>query len=107
MNHILTIGGMALVTFLIRYPVMAVVSRVTLPEQAIRALRFVPVAVLTAIIVPEVVAPGDVPSLALSNAYFWAGLISVIIAWRTRSLLATIVLGMIIFFLWRTVFGGV
>ena len=54
---VVVIGGMAAVTFLIRYPVLAIVSRVELPEQAIRALRYVPVAVLTAIIVPGVAAP--------------------------------------------------
>ena len=47
------IVGMMLVTVLVRYPVLAIVGRVTLPERAIHALRFVPVAVLSAIIAPE------------------------------------------------------
>lgn len=107
MNEVIVIGGMAAVTLLIRYPMMALVSRVTLPEALIRALRFVPVAVLTAIIVPAVVVPETGPQgIAFSNAYLWAGLISVGIAWRTRNLLATIVLGMAIFFIWRALFGG-
>jgi branched-subunit amino acid transport protein len=106
MKEVLVIGGMAAVTFLIRYPVMAVVSRVQLPEPAIRALRYVPVAVLTAITVPAIVVPSGVPDFALSNAYLWAGIIAALIAWRTRNLLITIVAGMAIFFLWRAIFGG-
>lgn len=106
MNEFAVIGGMAAVTLLIRYPILAVVSRVQLPPSVIRALRFVPVAVLTAIIVPEIVAPNDTPSIALSNAYLYAGILAALVAWRTRNLLATIVLGMAIFFLWRAIFGA-
>ncbi len=106
MNELLVVGGMAAVTLFIRYPTMAVLSRVRLPDQVIRALRFVPVAVLTAIVVPALVAPGGVPSLALSNAYLWVGIITVFVAWRTHNLLATIVIGMALFFVWRAVFGG-
>lgn len=106
MNEVVVVGGMAAVTLLIRYPLLAIVSRVTLPDAVVRALRFVPVAVLTAIIVPSIVAPDGRPSVALSNAYLWAGILSALIAWRTRNLLATIVVGMVIFFAWRAVFGG-
>lgn len=106
MNDVLIIGGMAAVTLLIRYPILAVISRVRLPDSAIKALRFVPVAVLTAIIVPEMLAPADRIDLALSNAYLYAGILAAVIAWRTRNLLATIVIGMAIFLLWRAVFGA-
>ena len=53
MDEAILILGMMLVTFSARYPVMAIVGRVELPERMFRALRYVPVAVLTAIIVPE------------------------------------------------------
>lgn len=106
MNEVLVIVGMAAVTLLVRYPVMAVVSRVQLPESVIRALRYVPITVLTAIIVPAVVAPTGVPDFAVSNAYLWVGIIAALIAWRTRNLLLTIAAGMAIFFLWRAIFGG-
>ncbi|MEL6149567.1 MAG: AzlD domain-containing protein, partial [Chloroflexota bacterium] len=44
--------GMTAVTFGVRYPSLALVGRMQLPDSVIRALRYVPVAVLTAIIVP-------------------------------------------------------
>ena len=106
MNELVVVGGMASVTILIRYPILALVSRVKLSDGAIRALRYVPVAVLTAIIIPDLVLSGGEPSLALSNAYLYAGIIAAVIAWRTRNLLATIGVGMLIFFVWRAVFGG-
>jgi branched-subunit amino acid transport protein len=106
MNEMIVVGGMAAVTLLIRYPMMALVSRVALPEQVVRALRFVPVAVLTAIILPAIVMPTGEAEIAPSNAYLWAGIISALIAWRTRNLLIVIVAGMTAFFIWRAVFGG-
>lgn len=106
MNEVLLISGMAAVTLLIRYPMLALVSRVTLPEQVIRGLRFVPVAVLTAIIVPAITMPAGKIDVSPSNAYLWVGIVSAFIAWRTRSLLVTIVAGMAIFLIWRAIIGG-
>jgi len=106
MNEFLLIAGMAAVTFGVRYPVLALVSRVTLPRWAIRALRYVPVAVLTAITLPAIAAPdGENLSFAVSNAHLYAGILSAIIAWRTRKLLPTILLGMTVFFIWKAVFA--
>lgn len=109
MNEWAMIFGMALVTFGVRYPVLAIFSRVDLPEPIIRALRFVPVAVLTAIIVPALLFTNpkfpDQPDLSLGNAYLVAGLVSVGIAWYSKKLLPTILLGMALFLAWRAVFG--
>ena len=44
------VGGMMLVTYACRYPALALVSRVKLSPVLLEALRFVPPAVLTAII---------------------------------------------------------
>ena len=105
MNEVILIGGMALVTFLIRYPILAVLGRVTLPEPVIRALGYVPVAVLTAIIVPEMLIREGAITLTMNNAYLIAGVFAGIIAWRTKNLLLTIVLGMTFFLLWRGFIG--
>ena len=56
-NEVLLILGMALVTFATRYPVLAWFSKRPLPERFKAALNYVPAAVLTAIIVPAVLAP--------------------------------------------------
>jgi branched-subunit amino acid transport protein len=101
-NEALLVAGMALVTFAIRYPVLALLGKIPLPEPVFRALRYVPAAVLTAIIIPAVVIGHDSRlDLNLTNAYLVAGVVSALVAWRTRSLLLTIVLGMLALWGWR------
>jgi branched-subunit amino acid transport protein len=107
MSEWIMIIGMALVTFAVRYPVVALVGKIPLPDRVFRALRYVPPAVLTAIILPAIVMPnGETADLSPSNSYFVAGIASVIIAWRTKNLLLTIVLGMAFFLLWRVLTGS-
>jgi branched-subunit amino acid transport protein len=59
-----------------------------------RALRFVPVAVLTALIVPDLLLQNGNITLSLDNHRLLAGLLAVFIAWRTRNTLLTISAGM-------------
>ena len=99
-TEILLILGMAVVTFATRYPVLAVLSKRQLPETFKLALEFVPPVVLTAIIVPEVLAPQGVVWLALSNNALAASLAAILISWRTKNLLATILGGMAVYWLW-------
>ncbi len=101
----LLVAGMMAVTFGVRYPVLALLGRLTLPPLALRALRYVPPAVLTAISVPAVLIPdGQRLAPGIDNAYLAAAIVAVIVSWRTRSLLLTIALGMAAFFLWRLLF---
>lgn len=106
MNETLLILGMMAVTFLARYPLLAIVGRVELPKRFFRALRYVPVAVLTAITVPAAIMPAGEIDLSPENAYFIGAIVSVVIAWRTKNLLLTILIGMGIFLLWRALFPG-
>jgi len=95
------IAGMTLVTFGVRYPVLLLVSRATLPARVLAALKYIPTAVLTAIVVPAVLLPAGELEVGLANANLVAGVFSALIAWRTRNLLLTIVAGMAFFLLWR------
>jgi branched-subunit amino acid transport protein len=94
--------GMALVTFAVRYPVLALVSRVPLPEPVLNAMRFIPPAVLTAIIVPAVFIPdGRILDVGYHNSYLIAGIVAALVAWRSKNLLLTIVIGMVALWVWR------
>jgi branched-subunit amino acid transport protein len=107
MNEFVLILGMALVTFAVRYPVLVLVGKIPMPDRVFRALRYVPPAVLAAIIVPSVLMPdGQRIDVSLSNSHLIAGVISALIAWRTKNLLLTIVLGMAVFLAWRALTGG-
>lgn len=103
-QDIVLILGMFIVTFAARYPLLVIVGRVQLPQRLFRALRYVPVAVLTAICVPAVLMPTGTLDLSLTNAYLIAGLVVIGVAWRTKNLTLTILIGMGFFLLWRAFF---
>ena len=105
MNEILLIAGMTLVTFIPRYGVLALLGRLEMPKPMFRALRYVPVTVLSAIIFPDLFLKDGSLNLALSNSFLAAGIIAVLVSWRTKNLLLTIVLGMAIFLLLRALLG--
>ena len=65
-----------------------------------------PPAVLTAIIVPSVLMPNYDFDISLSNSPLIASLIAILIAWRTKNLLLTIIIGMVALWLmlWLLVF---
>ena len=107
MQELLLIVGMMIVTFSARYPVMAIVGRIQLPERVFRALRYVPVAVLTAITVPELFIRDGQFAITIANAYLIGGIVSIIAAWKTKNLLITIIFGMGTFLLWRAIFGAI
>ena len=74
MNEVRLIVGMALVTFAVRYPVLVLVGKIPLPDRVFRALRYVPPAVLAAIIVPAVLMPDNKTiDFSPSNSYLVAG----------------------------------
>lgn len=101
-QEVLLVLGMAIVTFAARYPVLALVSKVNLPPSLLSALKFIPPAVLTAIIVPTLLLPrGDTVDFSLSNDYLIAGLLTTLVAWRTKNLLLTLGIGMAALWGWR------
>jgi branched-subunit amino acid transport protein len=86
------LGG--LLTFLIRFSFIYLSGRWQPPSWLARALRFVPPAVLSAIIFPEVLMRGNELNLAFGNLRLWAALLAVGVAWRTKSVLLSIAAGM-------------
>ena len=96
------IAAMAIVTFLIRYPLLAMSSRIRLPSQLIRALTYLPPAILTAIVFPAVLIPtGEQILLSYTNAKLVGAIAASFVGWWTKNLLATIVVGMIVFVFWQ------
>lgn len=76
-----------------RLSFIAVFSRRSIPPLLARALRFVPAAMLTALIVPLVVMPSG--AIGPLSPRVPAALVAAIVAFRTRSTLATLVAGML------------
>lgn len=84
-------------TFMTRFSFIAISGRWSPSARFRRGLQFVPVAVLTAIITPEVVALGGQPDSGLLNPRFIAALVAAVIAWQTRNTILTIAVGMLLF----------
>ena len=91
----LTVFGMGIITYGIRLSMVVVLERVTIRPFLQRALSFVPPAVLSAIIFPEVLMSNGTLDVSLGNGRLLAGLIATAVAWRTKNVLWTIVIGMV------------
>ena len=95
----LTIVGMGAITFAIRASFFMLPEGVSLPPWLLRALRYVPAAVLTAIIVPELVMPHGAFDLSPGNERLLAGTVAILVAWRTRNVVLTVAAGMVVLWL--------
>jgi len=91
-----TIIAVGALNYFSRLSFIALFARFPMPPAMARALRFVPAAMLTAIVVPAVAfrAPG-VLDLSWANPKLIAALVAAAIAWRTRSVTASMVSGMV------------
>jgi branched-subunit amino acid transport protein len=94
---IMLLGG--LITFAIRFSLIFLFGRFEIPETMRRALHYVPPAVFSAIIFPELFIRDGGLNLSLQNERLLAGLIAVLVAWFTRNTLITILAGILALFL--------
>ena len=83
--------------FLLRLSFIYLFGKVDMPDWLRRALRFVPASVLAALVFPALTHPAGTLDLSLGNIRLLAGLGGAIVAWKTRNVLWTIVVGMILF----------
>lgn len=90
----LAVLGMTVVTYGLRAAFILLPPEVGTPALLRRSLRFVPAAVLTAVWAPELFIEEDALYLAPGNEKLLAGGLAILIAWRSRSTLATILAGL-------------
>lgn len=88
------IVGMGVVTYAIRLSLILLLGRLKVPPLVQRALRFVPPAVLSALIFPELLLPGGTLMLSLGNARLLAGVLAGVVAWQSKNVLLAIAVGM-------------
>jgi branched chain amino acid efflux pump len=91
----MTIVGMGVVTYAIRLSLILLLGRIRVPPLVQRALRFVPPAVLSALIFPELLLPGGTLMLSLGNVRLLAGVLAGVVAWQSKNVLLAIVVGMV------------
>lgn len=99
MNLWLTMIAIGLATFAIRLSFIYLFGKVEMPDLVKRALRYVPPAVLSAIVFPELLLPGGQFDLSFGNGRLIAGLLAAVVAWRTKNVVLTIVTGMAVLYI--------
>lgn len=92
-------------TFLMRAAFLAPNGRATLPPQVEHAMRFVPPAVLMALVVPDLVGHTGSLDLSLANPRLIAGMVAFVVAWRTRQVAPTLISGMATLWLLTFIFS--
>ena len=80
-------------TFAMRASFIAAADRLaTVPPWGQRILRQIPPAALASLVIPAIVRPEG--ELDLTHPRFLAGIVATLVAWRTKNVAATLVVGM-------------
>ncbi len=100
----LIILGAALVTFIPRVLPLMLFSRITIPEWGMRWLNYMPIAVMSALVAQELfIDEGRFAALS-TNVELIAALPAFWVAVKTRSLLGTVITGVLSLMLLRLLF---
>jgi branched-subunit amino acid transport protein len=97
MNEWLLIIGMMVLTFIPRYLPIALAGKFHIHPLLGRALEFVPIAVLTAIIAQTSFVHDGELDLAFDNPYLYGLIAAIVTAWITKHTFKTIVIGLLVY----------
>lgn len=100
-----TVAGMMLVTYLPRLIPAWLLQGRTIPPFLSAWLKYVPVAVLAALLLPSLLVAEGIFNLAWDNLYLWAAIPAGLVALKTRSMFATVLVGMGVVALVRLLMG--
>jgi len=90
----LTIAGVSIGTYLLRLSFIELWKWLTVPPILMRALDYVPAAVLAALVMPALMRSGGAVDLSIDNLRLYAGLLAALVAWYSRNMLLTLAVGM-------------
>jgi branched-subunit amino acid transport protein len=105
-DYLPIVAGMALVTYVPRWLPLFFLSQQRLPQWFVEWLDLIPVAILSALIFPDLFVRGDPRNLVLLQPKSLAAVPTLLFALKTRSLGGTILLGMLLYWIttrWWTV----
>jgi branched-subunit amino acid transport protein len=93
-------------TFVLRLSFIHWFGARPIPPALKSALRFVPASALAALILPAVVYSGDSPGFQLENFRLFAAAVAAVVAWKSRSVLLTLVSGLGLLWLLNNFLGS-
>ncbi len=97
--YLLLVIGMGLVTYIPRWFPIFSLSRRKLPRWFTEWLDLIPVAILSALIIPELVTGGSPRHLDFFRPQLWVALPTFLFAMKTKSLGGTVIVGMLFFWM--------
>ena len=97
----LVVVGLTLVTILMRSSFLMLGDYLPLPHRVQHGLRYAPVCALVALVTPELFLTQGAFDLSITNPKLVAGLAAAVITLATRSMIAAMAIGMVIFTLLR------
>ena len=104
-SYILMLFGMGLVTYLPRWLSIFLLARRSLPEVVVSWLDLIPVSLLSAILIPELLTSGQPRLLNFASPELLVAVPTFIFAFKTKSLVGTVIFGMALFWIARMIWG--
>ena len=105
-KYLLLIAGMGLVTYIPRWFPLFFLSRRTLPRWFIEWLDLIPVAILSALILPDLFVTGDPRHFDIYQLKPIVAVPTFLFALKTKSLGGTVIVGMTLFWLAKKFLGA-
>ncbi|WP_242832435.1 AzlD domain-containing protein [Desulfosporosinus orientis] len=90
---------MVIVTYFTRFRALALFRLTGIPAGLHKWLKYVPLAILTTLIVPTLLLSKGYLDISLNNHYLIAGIAAAFVAYKSHNILATLGIGMSLIFL--------
>lgn len=94
-----------IITFVIRVSFVLLFGKIRVSTRLNQALNLVPPAVFSAIIFPDMFLQNNQLAIHLNNGRMIAGMLAILVAWRTRNIVLTVLTGMIGLTLFQMLFN--
>jgi len=90
-----------IITYALRVSFIFLLGKIQISRRIQQALNLVPPAVFSAIIFPDLFLQNGQLAVQLTNGRMIAGLLAILIAWRTKNIVLTVLVGMIVLTLFQ------
>ena len=98
-DYLFLFAAMGLVTYLPRCLPLLYLAHRRLPKPLIDWLSLIPAAILSALIAPSLLTDSTTRSFDLGKPDLWVAIPTLYLAWKTKNLAATVVFGMLLFWM--------
>lgn len=98
-DYIALLVGMGLVTYVPRWVPLFFLTRRELPGWLVAWLDLIPASILSALVFPAILTAGEPRHLEVFQPGLWVALPTLLFAVKTRSMVGTVLVGMLLFWL--------